>query len=198
MTHSTWLHLRIPFSLFLMPVFLLSITAAHDIDIFKLILSFVIIHLLLYPASNGFNSYYDRDEESIGGLKNPPAVTKDLLRVSLLFDLAALLFGFFISAQFVLCLFIYGLASKAYSHDKIRLKKRPIAGWLGTGIVQGAFTFLMAYGAFDKTGYNDLFRPEIIQLAALTSVFLLASYPMTQVYQHGEDGRRGTGPYPLF
>jgi hypothetical protein len=28
---------------------------------------FVILHLLLYPASNGFNSYHDRDTGPVGG-----------------------------------------------------------------------------------------------------------------------------------
>jgi hypothetical protein len=32
---------------------------------------FIILHLLVYPASNGYNSYMDRDETPIGGLKNP-------------------------------------------------------------------------------------------------------------------------------
>ncbi|MEJ7660328.1 MAG: UbiA family prenyltransferase [Hymenobacter sp.] len=33
---------------------------------------FVVLHLLAYPASNGCNSYYDKDEDSIGGRKPRP------------------------------------------------------------------------------------------------------------------------------
>ena len=40
-------------------------------DIANAALIFVILHILVYPASNGYNSYMDRDEGSIGGLKNP-------------------------------------------------------------------------------------------------------------------------------
>ena len=61
--------LRIPFSILLMPIFLLAVSQAEVINIYKTILSFIIIHLLVYPASNGYNSYIDRDEGSIGGIE---------------------------------------------------------------------------------------------------------------------------------
>lgn len=59
---ATWLHLRIPFSLFLMPVFLFATSQAESINFREWFLAFVAIHLFLYPASNAYNSYFDRDE----------------------------------------------------------------------------------------------------------------------------------------
>ena len=61
--------LRIPFSFFLMPLFLFALSQAETILPSKAIVSFFLIHFLIYPASNGYNSYIDRDEESIGGLE---------------------------------------------------------------------------------------------------------------------------------
>lgn len=188
---STLLHLRIPFSIFLMPVFSFALSQVESINWFEAALVFVILHFFLYPASNGFNSYFDRDEDSIGGLKKPPKVKQDLLWVSLTLDVVAIGLGFFLSWQFALMLFIYGLASKAYSWDKIRLKKMPIIGWLTVGIFQGAFTYLMCTLAFQHTSFVDLLSWEIGFPAILTSVLLMGSYPMTQVYQHAEDSRRG-------
>ena len=124
-----------------MPVFLFAWAHSKDINWFEFMVVFVSLHIFLYPASNGFNSYFDKDEDSIGGLKNPPKVTKNLYWVSLLFDLVALLLGLLVGWQFVVMLFVYGLISKAYSHPSIRLKKLAITGWLAAGIFRGTLHF---------------------------------------------------------
>ena len=85
-SRSAWLHLRIPFSFFLMPVFIFALGISPNFTESRLLWSFLIIHLFLYPASNGFNSYFVKDEKSIGGLKNPPPVNKGLYYLSLLFS----------------------------------------------------------------------------------------------------------------
>src|SRR5208282_1266814 len=102
-----------------------------------------IIHIFLFPASQAFNSFYDRDVGSIGGLKKPPPVEKDLLFTSIVFDVIALISSFFINAFFAAAVFIYGICSKLYSYDKIRLKKKPVVSWLGVGLLQGSFIFLI-------------------------------------------------------
>jgi len=188
---STLLHLRIPFSYFLSPLFFLSLSLAKNADGCRAALLFVILHLFLYSASNAFNSYYDRDSGSIGGLRHPPPVEPDLLYVSLAFDLIALLLGFLIDWTVALALFIYGFMSKTYSHPKIRLKKRPIVSWLGVGIFQGAFIFLLVQYAVTAVPWRGLITVETLIPAALCSLYLWASYPMTQIYQHDEDRRHG-------
>ncbi len=188
---STLLHLRIPFSFFLMPVYIFSLAISPNFTASRILWSFLIIHLLLYPASNGYNSYFDKDEKSIGGLKNPPPVNRELYVVALLFDGLAILLGLKISLLFSVMLLIYGLASKAYSHPSIRLKKYPIMGWLVTGFFQGFFTFLMCYEGINAFGLNGFFKASILIPAALTSLMLLGNYPMTQIYQHEEDKKHG-------
>lgn len=191
MTKSTFMHLRIPFSYFLMPVFLLAAGLADRINWISFTIAFLIMHFLLYPASNAFNSYYDRDDGSIGGLKNPPAVDKDLLPVALVLDCLAVIFGFLLSWQFAVALFFYGICSKLYSHDKIRLKKMPVISWLGTGIVQGGFVFLVAYFAIQ--GKSVFFPPpaHVLNASVLVSLLMLGFYPLTQIYQHEEDRKHG-------
>ncbi len=191
-SRSAWLHLRIPFSFFLMPVYIFALGISPNFTESRLLWSFVIIHLFLYPASNGFNSYFDKDEKSIGGLKNPPPVNKGLYSLSLLFDAVAIVLGFIkVSLLFAVMLFIYGLVSKAYSHPLTRLKKFPIGGWLTVGIFQGFFTFLMCYVGINDFGIENLMNARILIPATLSSVILLGTYPMTQVYQHEEDAKRG-------
>jgi len=146
---------------------------------------------LLYPASNGYNSYFDRDESSIGGLKNPPPVNLELFYVSWVMDILAIGIGLVISWQFSLMLFFYGMVSKAYSHPAVRLKKMPFIGWLAAGIFQGYFTFLMVWLALVGANFDELFNWKVQVGGILSTMLLFGSYPMTQVYQHDEDSKRG-------
>lgn len=191
MTKATFLHLRFPFSFFLMPVFLFALAVYATINIQDAILIFIILHVLVYPASNGYNSYFDKDEKSIGGLKNPPKVSKELYYWALVLDAVALGLGLIISWQFSLMLLIYGLVSKAYSHPMIRLKSKPVLGWLATGIFQGYFTFLTVILGLQSYSFADLLDLQWQVPAVLSSLLLMGSYPMTQVYQHEEDAQRG-------
>jgi 1,4-dihydroxy-2-naphthoate octaprenyltransferase len=189
---SSWLHLRIPFSYFLLPVFLFSLAISPNVSEDALLWTFLIVHVFLYPASNGYNSYFDKDEKSIGGLKNPPPVKKGLYYLALLFDVIAIFLGLIrINITFAFMLLIYGLVSKAYSHPDIRLKKYPITGWLVAGLFQGLFAFVMCYIGINKYGLENIWQANVLIPGALCSLMLWANYPMTQVYQHEEDGKRG-------
>lgn len=192
LTRSSWLHLRIPFSYFLLPVYLFSLAISPNLNESRMLWVFIILHVFLYPASNGFNSYFDRDEKSIGGLKNPPPVNKGLYWLALLFDALALILGMLkINLLFTVMLFVYGLISKAYSHPMIRLKKYPVLGWLAAGLFQGFFTFIMCYIGINNFSLENCWSAHVLIPAALTSVMLWGNYPMTQVYQHEEDTKRG-------
>lgn len=188
---STWLHLRIPFSFFLLPVFLFAVAVSPNLNPQRLLIVFAVLHIFLYPASNSYNSYFDKDEKSIGGLRNPPAVKRELYYVSLFFDLIAILLALLVSPLFAAMVFIYGLVSKAYSHPAVRLKKYPWLSWFIAGLFQGMFTFLMAYSGINDFGLAVLFKINVLIPAFLSSLILWGSYPMTQVYQHEEDGARG-------
>jgi 4-hydroxybenzoate polyprenyltransferase len=192
LSKSTFLHLRIPFSYFLLPVFLFAVSVSPNILISRIGWVFLILHFFLYPASNGYNSYFDKDEGSIGGLKNPPPVDKGLYWTALMLDLIAIVLGFVkISLLFSLMLLVYGLVSKAYSHPTVRLKKYPIAGWIVTGLFQGLFTFLMCYAGVNRFELESLFQAKVLFAGFITSIMLWANYPMTQVYQHEEDAKHG-------
>jgi 1,4-dihydroxy-2-naphthoate octaprenyltransferase len=175
-----------------LPVYLFALAISPNVGESRLVWSFIIIHLLLYPASNGYNSYFDKDEKSIGGLKNPPPVNIGLYATSLLFDLLAVILGFVkVNLLFALMLLVYGLVSKAYSHPAIRIKKYPIGGWLIIGLFQGIFTFLMCYVGINGFEMENLVQAKVLVPGLLTSVMLWGNYPMTQVYQHEEDAKHG-------
>ncbi len=190
-TKSSWKHLRIPFSIYLLPVFLFASAVSPEINIFNWAMVFICLHLFLYPSSNSYNSYFDKDEGSIGGLKHPPKVSKDLYTLSLLFFGAALIIGGVLNWQFMAMVLVYGLISMAYSHPSIRLKRHPLLSWFTAGIFQGYFTFAMAYAGITDEGWGVFFEEAVSVPGLLTTLMLLGSYPLTQVYQHDEDRKRG-------
>ena len=99
-------HLRIPFSVFLMPVYWFALLGI-EIDLIRAALVFFTLHLFLYPASNGYNTYFDRDEQSIGGMKHPPAVTRELWYVVVAFDIFAVLMALTVNLAFAIMAFVY-------------------------------------------------------------------------------------------
>jgi 4-hydroxybenzoate polyprenyltransferase len=190
-TRSALAHLRFVFSLFLFPVFLFALSQTPVIHFGKVILVFFIWHFLAFPASNGYNSYFDKDEESIGLLEKPPKVDISLYYFSLLIELLAFLLGLLVSWYFAVAVLIYGVMSKLYSHPATRLKKYPIISFLTVFFFQGAFIYWSTYFAF--TGLSPFIHwpSQLFIAGAICSCLIGASYPLTQVYQHNEDSRRG-------
>lgn len=171
-----------------MPVFWFSLSQLSTFNSEKAFLVFVILHLFLYPASNAYNSYFDKDEGSIGGIESPPPVEKELYYTALIFDFIAIFMSLFlINYKFAISVFVYGLFSRAYSHTKIRIKKYPILSWLIVGFFQGFWIYLAVFQALNL---NELSLKDYFA-GFLSSILLWALYPMTQIYQHEEDAKRG-------
>jgi hypothetical protein len=175
-----------------MPVYWFGLSQAASINTNKAIWVGVLLHLFVYPASNAYNSYFDKDEGSIGGLENPPPVSPILFRVAWGIDLLAILLAFlFVNHVFALGILLYGLMSKAYSHPAVRLKSMPFLSWFIVGFFQGAVIYVLTVQAVQDLTINQLFDLKLWFPAMLSSSMLWAVYPMTQIYQHEEDARRG-------
>lgn len=188
---STVRHLRLPFSLFLLPVFLFALSQAPAVDWRSAILAFIILHLLIFPSSNGYNSYQDRDKTSIGGLRHPPAVSQKLYYATLLFDAAGISLGFLISPWFALFVLVFVIMSRLYSFRGVRLKKYPVAGFLTVFIFQGAFVYLMTSYAISPFSAGKFFTGPNTMRMAVASLFIGSMYPLTQIYQHKADSEDG-------
>ena len=90
-------HLRFPFSFLLLPVFLFSLFEAESITSPTAFLLFVILHVLVYPSSNAYNSVQDRDTGSIGLIEKPMMVPPSLSIITICMDMLAILLTLFIS-----------------------------------------------------------------------------------------------------
>jgi len=191
MEPSTVKHLRFPFSFFLLPVFMFALSQADNIVWFDTMLAFVILHLLIFPSSNGYNSFQDRDEASIGGLKDPPAVTANLYYATIAFDLLALLLGLLISPVFSVLVLVFIIMSRSYSYRGLRLKKFPVLAFAVVFIFQGGFIFLTSSLAITGKPLAELLNSSVIVCMIISSMFIGSVYPLTQIYQHESDKNDG-------
>ena len=190
-SRSAILHMRFAFSFFLLPVFLFAYSQAPQVILINAILTFAIWHLLVYPASNGYNSYFDKDEKSIALIKNPPVVDKSLYYFSILLDLVAITLAAIFSWSLFVAVVIYGLFSKLYSHPSVRLKKYPIVSFLIVFLFQGACVYWSSYAAISGLNIFTGWNPNFVIAGLICSCLIGATYPLTQVYQHEEDRKRG-------
>ena len=166
-----------------MPVYWFALSQINNIDVCKAVMVFIILHFFIYPASNGYNSYMDKDKDSIGCIEKPLQPTKQLYYATIFLDIAGLMAGLFVSYNFAILLFLYILASKSYSYSGIRLKKFPLISYLLAIVFQGGIVYLMVYNSC------SLFQNNYLPLLPITASMLLVGsfYPLTQIYQHRQD-----------
>lgn len=172
-----------------MPMFLFGSYLSEGPLTMQTLWAFLILHLLVYPSSNGYNSYQDRDEGPIGGLEHPPEPNQLLGYLTIIMDIVALGLSVAISINFAILVLIYILFSRAYSWRKIRLKKYGILSYFIIALFQGSLVIMMAIVAGE--GYFDV-QNSVYYLGMLYAFLLLGgSYPITQIYQHEADRQDG-------
>ncbi len=187
LSKSTIQLLRFHFSFFLMPVYWFALTQLVNINWTRAVLIFIVLHVLVYPSSNGYNSFMDRDNSPIGGLQNPLQPTKQLFYVTVVMDLLAIGLSFFISPWFALGALIYITGSRLYSYRGIRLKKYPLLGYLTVITFQGGLVYWMVYH-----GSSDSLKTTMPLVAMIAASLLIGGfYPLTQIYQHKADVEDG-------
>ena len=188
-------HLRLRFSLLLLPVFLLSVYGvvsfsdnSSTLVLDGLFYAFFIWHLCIYPASNAFNSYQDQDAASIGDLKNPLIADRSVLYISIILNAIGLIAAYLINPFFMAFILVYIISSQVYSWRKIRLKRFPIVGFLVIFAFQG-FWVLVANRFACNISSIDMKSYCLLGLAA--SFMFGGGYPITQIYQHTQDKEDG-------
>ncbi|MFT4092176.1 MAG: UbiA family prenyltransferase [Niabella sp.] len=170
-----------------MPVYWFALSQPSYIYWPHAALIFVILHLLVYPSSNGYNSYMDKDEGSIGGIAQPLPVERQLLYVTVFMDIIALGLCFLINLKVVMGIAVYITASRLYSYRGVRLKQYPVAGYLTVIICQGA----LVYHIVSVANNASLTISMILFPAIISSLLIGGTYPLTQIYQHEQDKKDG-------
>ncbi len=185
-----FLHLRLHWQAFLAPLFLWGFLLSGGAVGLRFWVVFFIFHVMFYGGATALNSYFDRDEGPIGGLWNPPPVTRALLYFSLGVQALGMVLIFFVSRTLFGLAVVMGAVGTAYSLPFIRLKARPWASLLAVSIFQG----MGGTAAGWLTGREDwlsLFSPEALLGMLAASLVLTGFYPLTQIYQREQDRKRG-------
>jgi len=188
--------LRLPFSLFLLPISLFSFYFIRPEFNIRLILVMVIWHFLVFPASNAYNSYHDKDEGPIGALKAPPKPTDQLLKVANAMDSVAILLSLLINTAFTLFVIAFIAVSRLYSNRQIRLKKYPISSFMIVCLCQGTGVFCA--NIFGLSSATLFLNPSVVYSAIACYFFIGTIYPLTQIYQHEADAKDGVKTISLL
>lgn len=182
-----FLHLRLHYQFFILSGgYLLGGLLAGEMDSFHYWIQFLNVHLLLFGGATAYNSYWDRDEGPIGGLKNPPKMTPWMQKVSLLFMFAGWSWSFFYGWIYFILFGVSLLLFWLYSTPLARWKGDPLLSLIAIAVSTGTNSVLLGFLA--AGGSLNWFLLTGVLGAALV---LLSLYPVSQIFQAEEDQRRG-------
>jgi len=174
----------------MLPTFLFALSQSTENPFtIKSLLIFIALEVFFQSGCNSFNDYCDKDTESIAGLENPPPVTEQVYYMSIFLQLAALATAWTVNLPFFVFILVLIFVSFAYSHPWIWLKSDPAMSWFINGFFYGYFSTMGIH--FGLTGVEIMFLPRIQYSAILTSIVVFGAYPLSQVYQHDADRKRG-------
>lgn len=181
------LHLRLHYQfLILSGGYLLGGLMSGSMNSGQYWIQFLNVHVLLYGGATAFNSWWDKDEGPIGGLKNPPAMSKWMQPVSVFFMLAGIAWSIAVGWAYTAVFMVSAVLFWLYSTPLARWKGHPLLSMAAIGISTGLNSVLL--GVLAAGGEIT----ATIAVAALgASLILLSLYPVSQIYQIEEDLRRG-------
>jgi 4-hydroxybenzoate polyprenyltransferase len=149
-------------------------------------LQFLNVHILLFGGATAYNSFWDKDEGPIGGLKHPPKMTGWMHPVSLLFMYAGWAWAWQAGVHYFLVYGVSLILFWLYSTPLYRWKGKPhfslVAIAFSTGVNSVILGTLAAGGGVS---------PSVVISALGAGLVLLSLYPVSQVFQIGEDTARG-------
>lgn len=186
------IHLRLHYQLlFLSPLFVWGFALSGVQLTLRALAGFAAFHLFLYGGITAYNSYYDRDEGPVGGLRAPPPVTEGLLTFSIAVQGLGLALALWASPVLVLPYALVMILSVLYSHSSFRWKARPLLSLCVVAFGQGTVGFLAGWLCGASTA-RSLIQSEEGRLGALVATLMTVGlYPLTQIYQLDEDRTRG-------
>lgn len=181
------IHLRLHYQFFILSGgYLLSALFVDEIAMPDYLLQFLNVHILLFGGATVYNSWWDKDEGPVGGLRHPPEMNKWMHPVSLGMQFTGLVWALRVSVVFA---GIYGLSLLffwLYSTSVFRWKGRPLLSLVAIGISTGSNSFLMGLLAAG----SELSAMDFATAIGVAFI-MLSLYPASQVYQLKEDTERG-------
>lgn len=166
--------------------YLLGSLFVSQLDASTFWIQFLNVHLLLFGGATAFNSYWDKDEGPIGGLKNPPPLSDWMRNASIILQCVGLIFAATVSLQFAMVYAASMLLFWLYSSPLARWKSHPHLSLIAIGGSTGLGGFLLGYIAG-----GAMISWQIVIPGLGASLILLSLYPVSQIFQMDEDRIRG-------
>lgn len=153
----------------------------------EFLLQFLNVHLLLFGGATAFNSFWDKDNGPIGGVKNPPKMHRWMRHASFGLQLIGLIIavesGWLFAFVYALSMLFFWL----YSTPHFRWKADPRRSLVAIGISTGTNTVLL--GCLAAGG--KLSNIPVWFATFGCSLMILSLYPVSQLFQTDEDYARG-------
>ncbi|MFV1884416.1 MAG: UbiA family prenyltransferase [Balneola sp.] len=197
LTNQIWhfiVHLRLHYQFFILSGgYLLAALFLPEVNWTKYWIQFLNVHVLLFGGATAYNSYWDKDEGPIGGLKSPPKMTDWMWTVSLIIQFIGIIPALFVGFKFFVIYISSMLLFWLYSTPLARWKGNPILSIFAIGISTGTNSFLLGYlaGGAESLSLNEGF------IALGVACILLSLYPVSQVFQMEEDRERGDQTFAM-
>ncbi|WP_340106276.1 UbiA family prenyltransferase [Rhodohalobacter sp. 8-1] len=187
------IHLRLHYQvLILSGGYLLGGFLSGEMDTLSYGLQFINVHVLLFGGATAYNSWWDKDEGPIGGLRNPPKMTRWMHPLSLLFMAAGLFFATTMGTIYALIFLCSLILFWLYSTPLARWKGDPHLSVVAIAISTGFNSVLM--GTLAAGGAISL---SIVLGATGASLILISMYPVSQIFQIKEDRMRNDETFAI-
>ncbi|WP_020401722.1 UbiA family prenyltransferase [Gracilimonas tropica] len=181
------IHLRLHYQFFILSGgYLLSALFIGEVNWEQFWLQFLNVHVLLFGGATAYNSWWDKDEGPIGGLKSPPKMQRWMWPVSMGTQYVGLVWAISVNWNFAVIYAVSMLFFWLYSTPLARWKGKPLLSLVAIGVSTGTNSFLMGFlaaGGFPITFFEDA-------IAIGVAFVLLSLYPVSQVFQTEEDAAR--------
>lgn len=181
------IHLRLHYQFFILSGgFLLGGVLTPTPDYSTFLWQFLNVHILLFGGATAFNSYWDKDEGPIGGLKNPPKMTRWMRDASMAMKFTGLIWAVTIGWLYATIYLISMILFWLYSTPLARWKGDPYLSLIAIGLSTGTSSVLL--GAL--AAGSELSGTILIAAIGVT-LLILSLYPVSQIFQIKEDRKRG-------
>jgi UbiA prenyltransferase family len=147
---------------------------------------FLNVHILLFGAVTVYNSYWDKDQGPIGGLRHPKPLASWTLPAAWCLQILGLGFAIWNSITSGIVFAGSMLFFWCYSRPGIRWKGRPLLSLIAIGASTGLGGFLLGYWHFETI---PLSMPILLGALGVTGL-IVSLFPMSQIYQVEEDSQR--------
>ncbi len=189
------IHLRLHYQFFILSGgYLLAGLFVENIEWQHFWVQFLNVHVLLFGGATAYNSWWDKDEGPIGGLKSPPKMNRWMWPVSRGIQYIGLAWAVTVGWNYATIYAISMLFFWLYSTPLARWKGKPILSLFAIGVSTGTNSFLLGFLA--AGGYPITFFKDAIAVGV--ALILLSLYPVSQVFQTDEDIQRGDQTFAVI